>query len=85
MKNATRFLKVHLLVQCAGLLALLSFNGSSTAQELQALPWGPPVPRSLHGAALTFRQRALDPLRSSPSSAAQGAVDQLGDALPADA
>ena len=23
----------------------------------QALPWGPPVPRTLHSAAVTFRQR----------------------------
>ena len=26
----------------------------------EALPWGAPVPRSLHSATLTYRQRALD-------------------------
>lgn len=63
MKIPTRLLNLQMLVQCAGFLALLSFNGASSTQELQvpqATPWGPQVPRSLHGAALTFRQRALD-------------------------
>ena len=47
------------------LLAFAACAGSAEAQDgstpgAEAMPWGPAVPRSLHGATLTYRQRALD-------------------------
>ena len=43
----------------------------------QAMPWGPPVPRSLHSAALAYRQRALQHcVVSQVAGRAAGTVDQ---------
>ena len=43
----------------------LAASGAGQAQSPgsaapEALPWGAPVPRTLHRATLTYRQRALD-------------------------
>ena len=49
----------------ASALVTLAASGAGQAQSPgsaapEAVPWGAPVPRTLHRATLTYRQRALD-------------------------
>ena len=57
-------MKTRLFAMGLCALAMGSINGWADAQgrdktTIHALPWGQPVPRPLHSAALSYRQRTL--------------------------
>ena len=75
-------------------LLTLAANGAGHAQSpggsaREALPWGAPVPRTLHSAVLTYRQRALDRCtrahvaqRMPQGDAARSCADELTASAP---
>ena len=76
-------MKPQTKLSSACLVAMLAFASSegtqaSAPQGAQPLPWGPPVPRSVHSAAEALRMRALNHCMRTRS--AKGMAMDLADA-----